>query len=40
MPPRYMIPGVWKKVGTFPLNANGKIDRKLLKEQYADETGR
>ncbi len=38
--PRYMIPGLWKKVGAFPLNANGKIDRKLLKEQHADETGR
>lgn len=29
---RYMLPNVMKKMENLPLNANGKVDRKLLKE--------
>jgi len=32
MIPEYMLPGKVINVPTMPLNANGKIDRKLLKE--------
>lgn len=32
--PRYMIPSKIIKLASFPLNKNGKIDRKLLKEAY------
>ncbi len=28
--PSYMIPGKWHKLSEFPLNVNGKIDRKAL----------
>ena len=35
--PQYMLPNVWRNVERMPLNANGKIDRKLLKEQYFNE---
>lgn len=34
MVPEYMVPGVLKKLEQMPMNANGKIDRVLLKEQY------
>ena len=30
--PAYMIPGVYVKMDEFPVNANGKIDRKSLKK--------
>ena len=32
--PAYMIPNVFVKVNQFPYNANGKLDRKQLKEVY------
>lgn len=32
--PEYMIPGKVVKLDSMPINANGKIDRKLLKENY------
>ncbi len=32
--PTYMIPDVKIRVAEFPYNANGKIDRKRLKEEY------
>lgn len=35
--PKYMIPNVWRVCGKLPLNANGKIDRALLKERYFNE---
>lgn len=31
---RYMLPNVFKKMDKLPLNANGKVDRKLIKEIY------
>lgn len=31
---RYMLPNVMKKMDKLPLNANGKVDRKLIKESY------
>lgn len=30
--PRYMVPTHWTQLASLPLNANGKIDRKLLPE--------
>ena len=35
--PVYMLPNIWKQYDRLPLNANGKIDRSALKEQYACE---
>lgn len=32
--PGYMIPTQWRFVNSFPLNTNGKIDRKPLKEKF------
>lgn len=32
--PEYMLPGSVIKLDQMPMNANGKIDRKLLKEKY------
>ena len=32
--PEYMVPGIIHKLEKMPMNANGKIDRVLLKEQY------
>lgn len=32
--PEYMIPSVFVHYGNFPYNANGKIDRKVLKQEY------
>lgn len=32
--PEYMVPEIVHKVDAMPMNANGKIDRVLLKEQY------
>ena len=38
--PRAAIPRVLKQVARFPLNANGKIDRKALAAEAAREAGR
>ncbi len=35
--PVYMLPGKWKLYDSLPLNANGKIHRVLLREQYERE---
>ncbi len=32
--PSYMLPGQWMPLEAMPLNANGKIDRPWLKEQF------
>ncbi|MDE5588159.1 MAG: amino acid adenylation domain-containing protein [Acetatifactor sp.] len=32
--PEYMVPGTILRLEAMPMNANGKIDRKLLKEKY------
>ncbi|HMK03575.1 MAG TPA: AMP-binding protein [Ferruginibacter sp.] len=32
--PGYMVPTQWRFVSSFPLNTNGKIDRKVLKEKF------
>lgn len=36
--PRYMQPNLYRRVDTMPYNANGKIDRVRLKEEYFGET--
>lgn len=33
--PKYMVPTKYHKLESIPLNANGKIDRTLLKEKYS-----
>jgi len=33
MIPDYMLPSKYHQMDSIPLNANGKIDRQLLKEQ-------
>lgn len=37
--PRYMQPNIYRRVDVMPYNANGKIDRVRLKEEYFGETG-
>lgn len=32
--PAYMVPGIIKQLDQLPMNANGKVDRRLLGEQY------
>ena len=32
--PVFMVPGALRQIDEFPLNKNGKIDRKLLFELY------
>ena len=32
--PRYMLPNIWLPREKLPLNANGKVDRVALKEEY------
>jgi len=32
--PRYMLPNIWVLKDKLPLNANGKVDRVVLKEEY------
>lgn len=36
--PRYMQPNLYRRVEAMPYNANGKIDRVRLKEEYFSET--
>ncbi len=35
--PRYMLPGIIRRIGAVPLTANGKINRLALMEQYLQE---
>ena len=35
--PSYMLPGRWRELGALPKNVNGKIDRKELRERFAEE---
>jgi amino acid adenylation domain-containing protein len=37
--PGYMIPSRWRTFAELPKNVNGKIDRKKLKEVFAEELG-
>jgi len=37
MVPKYMLPNVFHQVERMPYNANGKIDRSRLKEEYLNE---
>jgi amino acid adenylation domain-containing protein len=32
--PAYMVPSQWKALGSLPRNANGKIDRRRIKEEW------
>ena len=36
--PSYMLPRVFLQMATFPLNANGKVDRQQLQSQYLSQT--
>jgi amino acid adenylation domain-containing protein len=33
--PRYMLPTRWRRYRNLPKNANGKIDRRVIREQFA-----
>ena len=35
--PAYMVPSQWKALGSLPRNANGKIDRRRIKENWVRE---
>ncbi len=35
--PKYMIPNIYRKVDKMPYNANGKIDRVMLRREYDNE---
>ena len=37
--PKYMMPNVWRVYKRMPSNANGKIDRVAMKEEYFNEKG-
>lgn len=37
--PKYMIPNILERLNAFPYNANGKIDRRKLMENYKNEKG-
>ena len=34
--PKYMLPGYWHRMDNLPKNANGKIDRRWLKEHFTE----
>jgi acyl-CoA synthetase (AMP-forming)/AMP-acid ligase II len=36
--PAYMLPARWRALDEFPRNANGKVDRRKLREMFAAET--
>jgi amino acid adenylation domain-containing protein len=38
--PPYMLPSRWQVLASLPKNANGKIDRRQLREMFAMERGR
>ena len=35
--PRYMLPNIYRQKQQLPHNANGKIDRKALRQEYDAE---
>jgi amino acid adenylation domain-containing protein len=35
--PTYMLPSRWRSFDEFPMNANGKIDRRALRDQFEEE---
>jgi acyl-coenzyme A synthetase/AMP-(fatty) acid ligase len=35
--PAYMIPARWLELNELPLNANGKVDRPLLRQRFANQ---
>lgn len=37
--PKYMLPNIYHKLERLPYNANGKVDRVALKEQYVNGAG-
>jgi amino acid adenylation domain-containing protein len=37
--PSYMIPMRWQRLAELPKNVNGKIDRKALRDSFAEEVG-
>jgi len=36
--PAYMVPSEWLELPALPKNANGKVDRPLLKSRFRDLT--
>jgi acyl-coenzyme A synthetase/AMP-(fatty) acid ligase len=38
--PSYMLPARWQRFQQLPKNVSGKIDRRLLKEQFAQSPDR
>jgi hypothetical protein len=37
MIPNYMLPSQWLAFPSLPMNANGKVDRRMLKQAFAEQ---